>query len=132
VLEALEKLKGGMKFPEVAAQYSEDKARQGVWIPLIKHILFLLLHRTLVSHSHDHNFLSLESSTFIGELNDINQWAFVNMEPDELGKKKVWSPYICPLSKTLPPPTHFSRTHNYSTLIIAQKGSKVPGCNWSL
>jgi NIMA-interacting peptidyl-prolyl cis-trans isomerase 4 len=30
VLEALEKLKGGMKFPEVAAQYSEDKARQGV------------------------------------------------------------------------------------------------------
>ncbi|XP_049852177.1 peptidyl-prolyl cis-trans isomerase NIMA-interacting 4 [Schistocerca gregaria] len=28
-LEALEKLKGGMKFPEVAAQYSEDKARQG-------------------------------------------------------------------------------------------------------
>jgi NIMA-interacting peptidyl-prolyl cis-trans isomerase 4 len=33
-LEALEKLKGGMKFSEVAAQYSEDKARQGVWIPL--------------------------------------------------------------------------------------------------
>lgn len=29
-LEALEKLKGGMKFNEVAAQYSEDKARQGV------------------------------------------------------------------------------------------------------
>ncbi|GFG30598.1 hypothetical protein Cfor_10510 [Coptotermes formosanus] len=29
VLEALEKLKGGVKFPEVAAQYSEDKARQG-------------------------------------------------------------------------------------------------------
>lgn len=30
VLEALEKLKGGMKFNEVATQYSEDKARQGV------------------------------------------------------------------------------------------------------
>lgn len=29
VLEALEKLKGGMKFNEVAAAYSEDKARQG-------------------------------------------------------------------------------------------------------
>lgn len=29
-LEALEKLKNGMKFNEVAAQYSEDKARQGV------------------------------------------------------------------------------------------------------
>ncbi|XP_046392968.1 peptidyl-prolyl cis-trans isomerase NIMA-interacting 4 [Ischnura elegans] len=28
-LEAMEKLKGGMKFPDVAAQYSEDKARQG-------------------------------------------------------------------------------------------------------
>jgi len=27
VLEAMEKLKGGMKFNEVAAQYSEDKAR---------------------------------------------------------------------------------------------------------
>lgn len=29
VLEALEKLKGGIKFNEVAAAYSEDKARQG-------------------------------------------------------------------------------------------------------
>ncbi|KAF2358857.1 Peptidyl-prolyl cis-trans isomerase PpiC-type [Trinorchestia longiramus] len=29
VLEAMEKLKGGMKFNEVAAQYSEDKARNG-------------------------------------------------------------------------------------------------------
>lgn len=28
-LEALEKLKSGQKFPEVAAAYSEDKARQG-------------------------------------------------------------------------------------------------------
>ncbi|KAI4464902.1 peptidyl-prolyl cis-trans isomerase nima-interacting 4 [Holotrichia oblita] len=28
-LEALEKLKAGQKFPEVAAAYSEDKARQG-------------------------------------------------------------------------------------------------------
>lgn len=28
-LEALEKLKSGMKFNEVATQYSEDKARQG-------------------------------------------------------------------------------------------------------
>lgn len=29
VLEALEKLKSGVKFPDVASQYSEDKARQG-------------------------------------------------------------------------------------------------------
>uniref|UniRef100_H9GE52 Peptidyl-prolyl cis-trans isomerase n=1 Tax=Anolis carolinensis TaxID=28377 RepID=H9GE52_ANOCA len=28
-LEALEKLKAGMRFSEVASQYSEDKARQG-------------------------------------------------------------------------------------------------------
>lgn len=28
-LEALEKLKAGQKFPEVAAAYSEDKARSG-------------------------------------------------------------------------------------------------------
>lgn len=30
ILEALEKLKAGMKFNEAATQYSEDKARQGV------------------------------------------------------------------------------------------------------
>lgn len=30
VLEAMEKLKAGVKFNEVATQYSEDKARQGV------------------------------------------------------------------------------------------------------
>ena len=29
-LEAIEKLKSGMKFNEVAASYSEDKARSGV------------------------------------------------------------------------------------------------------
>lgn len=29
-MEAMEKLKSGMRFNEVAAQYSEDKARQGV------------------------------------------------------------------------------------------------------
>nr|KAF6492772.1 peptidylprolyl cis/trans isomerase, NIMA-interacting 4 [Molossus molossus] len=31
IMEALEKLKSGMRFNEVATQYSEDKARQGVW-----------------------------------------------------------------------------------------------------
>jgi len=30
VLEAMEKLKAGAKFNEIAATYSEDKARQGV------------------------------------------------------------------------------------------------------
>lgn len=29
ILEALEKLKSGQKFPDVATAYSEDKARQG-------------------------------------------------------------------------------------------------------
>jgi hypothetical protein len=29
-MEAMEKLKSGMRFSEVATQYSEDKARQGV------------------------------------------------------------------------------------------------------
>lgn len=33
-LEALERLKAGEKFSEVAAKYSEDKARQGVCIML--------------------------------------------------------------------------------------------------
>ena len=30
ILEALEKLRGGMKFNEAAAMFSEDKARNGV------------------------------------------------------------------------------------------------------
>uniref|UniRef100_A0A673VBZ4 peptidylprolyl isomerase n=1 Tax=Suricata suricatta TaxID=37032 RepID=A0A673VBZ4_SURSU len=30
IMEAMEKLKSGMRFNEVAAQYSEDKARQGI------------------------------------------------------------------------------------------------------
>jgi NIMA-interacting peptidyl-prolyl cis-trans isomerase 4 len=30
VLEALEKIKAGSKFDEIARQYSEDKARSGV------------------------------------------------------------------------------------------------------
>lgn len=33
-MEAMEKLKAGVRFSEVASQYSEDKARQGV-----KHLL---------------------------------------------------------------------------------------------
>ena len=33
IMEAMEKLKSGMRFSEVATQYSEDKARQGVtWV----------------------------------------------------------------------------------------------------
>jgi NIMA-interacting peptidyl-prolyl cis-trans isomerase 4 len=32
VLEALEKIKAGQKFDEIARQYSEDKARSGVYI----------------------------------------------------------------------------------------------------
>ncbi|XP_015263427.1 PREDICTED: peptidyl-prolyl cis-trans isomerase NIMA-interacting 4-like [Gekko japonicus] len=36
-LEALEKLKTGMRFSEVASQYSEDKARQGGRWPYYKH-----------------------------------------------------------------------------------------------
>jgi NIMA-interacting peptidyl-prolyl cis-trans isomerase 4 len=34
ILEAMEKLKGGMKFNEVAATYSEDKARQAFQLGL--------------------------------------------------------------------------------------------------
>ncbi|XP_073918771.1 peptidyl-prolyl cis-trans isomerase NIMA-interacting 4 isoform X2 [Castor canadensis] len=30
IMEAMEKLKSGMRFNEVAIQYSEDKARQGI------------------------------------------------------------------------------------------------------
>lgn len=32
-MEAMEKLKSGMQFNEVATQYSEDKVRQGmIWV----------------------------------------------------------------------------------------------------
>lgn len=34
-MEAMEKLKAGVRFSEVASQYSEDKARQGVRIYLV-------------------------------------------------------------------------------------------------
>ena len=34
-MEALEKIKSGQKFNEVATQYSEDKARQGVSTSII-------------------------------------------------------------------------------------------------
>lgn len=34
-MEAMEKLKAGVRFSEVASQYSEDKARQGVRIFLV-------------------------------------------------------------------------------------------------
>lgn len=37
-MEAMEKLKAGVRFSEVASQYSEDKARQGVRIKKKKKI----------------------------------------------------------------------------------------------
>lgn len=40
-MEAMEKLKSGVRFSEVASQYSEDKARQGV--RLTDHILALII-----------------------------------------------------------------------------------------
>ena len=48
-MEAMEKLQAGMKFNEVASQYSEDKARQGVSLFLTRSdfvvpSLILLLH----------------------------------------------------------------------------------------
>jgi NIMA-interacting peptidyl-prolyl cis-trans isomerase 4 len=61
VLEALEKLKGGVKFPEVAAQYSEDKARQGVWIALLSRYCSGYCSERPLSHLYDHSFISLES-----------------------------------------------------------------------
>lgn len=36
-MEAMEKLKAGVRFSEVASQYSEDKARQGVRLLLAEH-----------------------------------------------------------------------------------------------
>lgn len=43
-MEAMEKLKAGVRFSEVASQYSEDKARQGVR-PCISY----LIHLTVMS-----------------------------------------------------------------------------------
>ncbi|XP_054400687.1 peptidyl-prolyl cis-trans isomerase NIMA-interacting 4 isoform X3 [Pongo abelii] len=44
IMEAMEKLKSGMRFNEVAAQYSEDKARQGL------ELSFRSLSTTAVCH----------------------------------------------------------------------------------
>lgn len=46
ILEAMEKLKAGQKFNEVAATYSEDKARSGasfIYNLLFPHFLFIFL-----------------------------------------------------------------------------------------
>ena len=40
-MEAMEKLKAGVRFSEVASQYSEDKARQGVSTRSHAQLLFL-------------------------------------------------------------------------------------------
>ena len=40
-LEAIEKLKSGMKFNEVAATYSEDKARSGVLLKKVYLFYFI-------------------------------------------------------------------------------------------
>lgn len=55
-MEAMEKLKAGVRFSEVATQYSEDKARQGVsktkktpkqkkTTPILTSVLLLTLHK---------------------------------------------------------------------------------------
>ncbi|XP_072361353.1 peptidyl-prolyl cis-trans isomerase NIMA-interacting 4 isoform X2 [Scyliorhinus torazame] len=51
IMEAMEKLKSGMKFNEVASQYSEDKARQGMIIlcsTRIKYIYFCWIEMSAV------------------------------------------------------------------------------------
>lgn len=45
-MEAMEKLKSGMRFSEVATQYSEDKARQGV-----RHCFVMVVDSRLISMS---------------------------------------------------------------------------------
>lgn len=57
VLEAMEKLKAGQKFPDVAAAYSEDKARQGgdlgwqIRGAMVKHNLSLKLELYVFSYA---------------------------------------------------------------------------------
>jgi len=46
-LEALERIKAGEKFSEVAAKYSEDKARQGVCIVAYNTISVNLQYNTI-------------------------------------------------------------------------------------
>lgn len=47
-LEALERIKAGEKFSEVAAKYSEDKARQGVCMRCIILGLFSVVRIVIV------------------------------------------------------------------------------------
>ena len=55
-MEAMEKIKSGQKFNEVASQYSEDKARQGVSVLIACQLRnsvtgYLLLLRPLLHYS---------------------------------------------------------------------------------
>jgi hypothetical protein len=76
-----------MKFPEVAAQYSEDKARQGVWIYSYRHKPEILLN-----HLYHNSFVFSESLMFVSEYYKIYLWAWYNQNPTELN----WSePVLC-------------------------------------
>ena len=44
VLEALEKIKAGSKFDEIARQYSEDKVNKNVCFQIFTHIFGYILH----------------------------------------------------------------------------------------
>lgn len=55
-MEAMEKLKAGVRFSEVATQYSEDKARQGVRI--YQRCFFFVLNSHLQSNNFCHISLS--------------------------------------------------------------------------
>ena len=50
ILEALEKLKAGQKFNEVAATYSEDKARSGVSLLKYKTYYVLIMYFTFTKY----------------------------------------------------------------------------------
>lgn len=53
ILEALEKLKAGQKFNEVAAAYSEDKARSGVSLILIIHLYYIPIYTYIIYNNNE-------------------------------------------------------------------------------
>lgn len=61
-LEAMEKLKSGMKFNEVAANYSEDKARSGVCFFFCAHHASLLIVVRLMHYIVDRCRFASESA----------------------------------------------------------------------
>lgn len=115
VMEAMQKLKDGQRFSEVASAYSEDKARQGVWLSLTSLFCFhsvLFVSSSLACFTHpltlslflSHTHAHPSPSTVQGDLGWMTRGSMVGAFQDaafQLQPSSVDSPaYTDPPIKT--------------------------------